>query len=669
MFKDLKQQIRANFDKLAQNNKLFFIEVDRDLVWEMYLLSFSEEERQGHNCSACRSFLRQYGGVVAIVDNKRVLIWDNVDAPDIFKAFVSSIKAYLNSLPISDIFVTPQAHCGVDRNYDSINDVTWEHFFFLAPPKFVSPAKDIDSIKGHYRENRNLFLRGLETLTMDSIDTVLELTAQNSLYRGAEFKFSVESFRVVKEAYDSLTTEEEKSNFAWITYSTLPNTVSLIRNSAIGTLLVDLSEGVKDLDSSVASYEAKVAPTNYKRTTALVTPRQVQEAKDKLAELGLLGSLERRFAKATDLELENILFLDSGKNLVDPFDTLAGEMASAKTIPLKELNKIEEISIDKFIEDVLPLSTGVELYLQNEHLAKMVSLVTAQDSSSPTLFKWNNLFSWSYTGGITDSIKERVKAAGGQIVGELRVSLSWENYDDLDLWLYCPDGQKIGYSTYRAPSRCVNSGQLDVDENAGSGKTRTPVENIIFNNAFKMPEGVYTVRVNQFSRRETKDSGYTVQIECRGEIAEFHKGLSPSTSGATDTVVSFTYSKEEGIKFPEGTQSKLAVKEKWGLKTNGFVKVNQIMLSPNHWGTAVGNKHYMFMLENCISDEAPIPFFNEFLNNTFVENRKTFEMLAGKFPVEASQDQLSGVGFSETLPAEVVLRVTGKFKRLLKIKF
>jgi len=300
----------------------------------------------------------------------------------------------------------------------------------------------------------------------------------------------------------------------------------------------------------------------------------------------------------------------------------------------------------------------------------MATLLTAVDPTTPSLFKWNNPFSWSYTGGITDAIKERVKAAGGQTVGELRVSLSWNNYDDLDLWVECPDGIKIGYNTFRFPSRANNGGQLDVDMNAGSGKSRTPVENIIFPNADVMPEGKYKVRVNQFSKREAKDKEFTVQVECRGELVDFYYPSSPNSSGAWEDIVEFTWTKAEGIKFQQNVDSKVAVKEKWGIKTHSFYKVNHIMLSPNFWkGKTEGNKHYMFMLEDCITDEIAVPFFNEFLHNDFREDRKTFEMLSSKFPVMPSSEQLSGVSFSETIASEVILRVSGKFKRLLKIKF
>ena len=64
MFNELKQKVRENFDKMAKDPHLFYVTVDRDKVWELYLSGFEDsEERQHHNCNACKSFLRQYAGI------------------------------------------------------------------------------------------------------------------------------------------------------------------------------------------------------------------------------------------------------------------------------------------------------------------------------------------------------------------------------------------------------------------------------------------------------------------------------------------------------------------------------------------------------------------------------------------------------------------------------
>jgi hypothetical protein len=65
----------------------------------------------------------------------------------------------------------------------------------------------------------------------------------------------------------------------------------------------------------------------------------------------------------------------------------------------------------------------------------------------------------------------------------LRVSLSWFNYDDLDLHVYEPAGR--GVSSFSdhinfGNKRGWTGGVLDVDMNAGHGHTRDAVENVVW---------------------------------------------------------------------------------------------------------------------------------------------------------------------------------------------
>ena len=46
-----------------------------------------------------------------------------------------------------------------------------------------------------------------------------------------------------------------------------------------------------------------------------------------------------------------------------------------------------------------------------------------------------------------------------------------------------------------------------------------------------------------------------------------------------------------------------------------------------------------------------------------------FEALGGRMKVEQNDDQLSGIGFSMTKRDEVIVRVTGATKRVMKVKF
>lgn len=83
--------------------------------------------------------------------------------------------------------------------------------------------------------------------------------------------------------------------------------VGRIRNHSMGTLLVNISQGM-ELDEAVRKYEVIVAPTNYKRPKAIYTKKMLENAKQTISDLGYLSSLGRRFATLDDITVNNILF-------------------------------------------------------------------------------------------------------------------------------------------------------------------------------------------------------------------------------------------------------------------------------------------------------------------------------------------------------------------------
>ena len=118
-------------------------------------------------------------------------------------------------------------------------------------------------------------------------------------------------------------------------------------------------------------------------------------------------------------------------------------------------------------------------------------------------------------------------------------------------------------------------------------------------------------------------------------------------TGRTHEVFTFNFTRKDGVKIKNSTGKAVAYasREKWGIKTGMFHRVQAVTLSPNYWGTNVGNKHVFFLLEGCRTDERVRPFLNEFLKPELEKDRKVFELLGSKVEVEAAPDELSGLGF------------------------
>jgi len=654
-------------DMTADGAILFQADIDKTKIWEVYLSSFPEgsnpiyKTRTEHDCNCCKAVIRQVGGAVAIKNGKIFTIWDAVikGEPE-YQQVSNALAAYVRSCKITGRFFTSEPKFGTARNFEKAGGneiIPHDHFYLTMPKNVVVPSADIGPKKSEFESTRQVFHRGLSELTVDSLETVLELIAQNSLYRGAEHKFAVSSFLTLKKAFDKA---ENKELFSWEKVVTTQPAVARINNSAVGTLLNNLSKGM-DLESAVKAFESVVAPHNYKRPTALVTEKMIKQAQEKVQELGLMSAFSRRFASLADVSINDVLFADRSIKADLSGSVFADLSATASSAP-KKLDKLQDVPIEKFIAEYLSTATSIELLLDNKHTNQMVSLVTADDPTADRIFKWDNNFSWSYRGETADAIKERVKAAGGNVDADVCCRLAWSNYDDLDLHLGCPNGTEISFRNRRNIG-----GELDVDMNAGGGQTRQPVENIFFSNAKTMKAGKYRLYVNQWSRREEKETGFTVQIQIFGEIHSFE--FSDNGRSGNNTEIATLVSDGKGKITVEGSQGISEKKTVWNISTNEFVKVHAMLLSPNYWQQQVGNKHYFFMLEGCENDETARGFYNEFLRSELDPHRKVFELLASKNKPGFTKNQLSGVGFSSTVENKVVCRVTGKTTRVINIVF
>lgn len=669
-FRVLKQAVQRRFNDLKAH-PLFHVQIDKDAIWDLYLSSFPEgsnpqfRERSEHDCSACRAFIKNAGGMVAIIDGKLATLWD-IQAGE-YQAIVDALADHVRGLAIDNVFLHREGSIGLDKNHEETKDgvLTWEHLHVSLPQTLYCAGTEMGPRHAEYRALHDVVLRSLVEISPDAIETVQDLISQNSLYRGAEKKALVDTFGVMKRQFDKITGDTERDIFAWAQVIGPNAFVCRMRNDVMGTLLVDLSEGV-ELEKAVKSFEDKVSGTNYKRPTALVTPRMRDEAKQKLQDLGLIDALERRYARLEDVKITNVLFADRNarKRMAgDVFDEIP-----TKGQDSKNFDKVEEVTIDKFLTDILPTATAMEVFVENKHTGNLVSLIAPFDLTAKSLFKWPNPFSWSYNGDVADSIKERVKAAGGNVTGDVCCRLAWFNHDDLDFHMKEP-GYEIYYGNRGSAS--PNGGKLDVDMNAGSGTTRQPVENIFYGTLGRIRHGRYELYVHQYCNRDSTDPGFEVEIDVQGAV---HRFTYPKAMRTGDkVVVAILNVTAQGVEVIPVLPSSQASREVWNLKTQDFHAVSALMLSPNFWdnthGAGLGNKHFFFMLNGCRNDGSARGFYNEFLNSELEPHRKTMEIVGSRMRTEECEDQLSGLGLSSTQRNSLVVRVHGSFVRTLKIAF
>lgn len=671
-FKLFRNAVQQRFAHMTRH-PLFRTSASGDELWETYLNSFPEgtnpifRKRTEHDCSCCRQFIRQMGNVVALVNGEVWTLWGAMVEDEVYSVVVKELDRLVKRHSIVDVFRIDTHKAGVDRTFENMVDGvhTWHHFHLTVPKEYVQAKDDIPQILSEWRAHHAVFKRALDELDPEATHTVLELIDQGSLYRGDEHRPVLEEFRDYQIQYHlapDIVTEISKSNTVWNWTTVASGATMHIRNSAIGTLLIDITEGM-DLETAVRRYEKVVAPTNYKRPTALITSAMVERAKAEAERLGILSSITRRHATRDDLNVTNLLHVADAKWTMptsgDMFDNLAAASARSAKPGIGA-----SVLLGRFVSEIVPGAKKIEVLFEYRHRKNLVSLTTAADPTANLLFNWDNAFAWSYRGDFTDAVKERVKAAGGVVDAPVCCRLAWHNQDDLDLHMNEPNGEHIYYANRRS-SRSL--GELDVDMNASELRlTNAPVENIFYSKPEKMLRGTYTIGVHNYASRKTTNKGFQVDIDVFGEVTSICVERSPHTNMYIP--IAELHVTEAGIKVSPLVKATPPSTSEWNISTGAYHQVSAMMFSPNHWKTKVGNKHLFMFLKDCIADKPVRGFYNEFLKPELREHRKVFEVIGSKSHVEPTKDQLSGLGFSLTKSDEFTARVTGATTRNITVQ-
>lgn len=402
-FSDFMIAFKKNAKEIFDNNQhLFLVDLEKDVLWNKYLDSFPDGKnelyrtRREFDCSCCKSFIRQFGNVVAIQNNKIITFWDFHTDDDIYEPVLNMMSELIRSSLISNVFISKFSSIGTEQSRETLEDKTihvWNHFHIDIPKNFISKLSiSLNEEMAIHRDIRNVFQRSLEEIKKNSVQEVLDLISEKMLYRGEEWNDVLEKFAKLQKEYLKLKTNKEKENYCWITSLEVGAVVGKIRNHSIGTLLIDISGGM-DVEEAVRRYESIIAPTNYKRPKAIFTAKMVEEAQKTIESLGLKNSLSRRHAKISDITINNVLWANrnakksmNGSN--DVFEILKNEIQ----VNPQKFENVQGINIESFLEQ-LPTIQNLEILLENRNQGNLVSLISPVEKDSSSLFKWNNSFS------------------------------------------------------------------------------------------------------------------------------------------------------------------------------------------------------------------------------------------------------------------------------------
>lgn len=668
-FQIMRDKMQEFFDEKIAKEKLFKIDCDVEEMWKIYLDTLPPvmgKTNLWHNCTSCHRWFRKVANVVGVTsDGDIITLWSGETIPE-YELVFKKLETYLiEKKQIKEAFFSSASSVGIKTSYaeDEDGDVfRHDHFYLELPEKIIREGVKVGQAKDKVATNRQVFESSLNAISMEALNTVIDLIEDNNLYRGEQWYNQLKKFRGLKSQVDNIS-EDYLNNWYWVKSMEAGPVISKIKNHSIGVLLLDLTKGI-DIETALRRYEQVVAPSNYQRPKEIFTKQMLEEAKATIEELGYGESLKRRFAVMEDLSINDVIFADRcvASNLQDSDDLfdLLEEKAIKKPI---SFDYVQAISLEEFISDVIPDATEIKLYTEMPLINNFVSLIAPIDKDAPSMFKWDNAFSWAYRNNVADSMKQQVKAMGGDVDVDLRFSIRWNNFgewDKCDLDAHCTEPgtsnepTEIYYSN--KTSRLGTGGYLDVD--IIDPKDGVPaVENIRYKDKNHMRHGTYLFRVHQFTAR-SGNSGFEAEIEFDGKIYYFSY-LQPLKQGEYIDVAKVTYNVDGTFELEPILDTSMSNVEAWNVKMNDFIPVNLICYSPNYWGNnAVGNRHVFFMLKDCINNDTPNAWFNEFLENELKEKHKrVMEALGRVAKVEESDNQLSGIGLATTRAKEVTFKV------------
>lgn len=371
------------FDLLNAGTPLFT--TDADDLFGVYLSGFAtEDQRQHHDCYACRVFINRFGGLVTIAPDgsTQTAMWHEEDAPEFYKASVQSLGHAVRRAKVTGVFLSS------DKIWGTPVTGQWTHLS-IVPPASALYRRAMLTAGQAMAEKREDFLtinRALAEFKLDHVEQALTLLDTDALYRSEKVRGPVQW---LKELYVSRhnVPGARRANVTWLAVAKAAPGFCHPRSSMAGTLLEDIAAGMAFADVS-RRFAAKMHPLQYQRPQALPSAQNIAKGEKIIEAMGAQRSLLRRFARLEEVETlwrPAVLaapepmknggvfghLLAKGESLAKPMDVPAVTM-----------------TWDKFQRTVLPTAEAIEFYAGHGR-DNFTALVTAVDPEAPPILQWD----------------------------------------------------------------------------------------------------------------------------------------------------------------------------------------------------------------------------------------------------------------------------------------
>lgn len=358
---------------------------DADGLFDLYLRSIPDSERQYHNCNACKEFINKYGGLVTIDDLGVITpaVWVTDDAPDVIKRAVYHMWEVVRKAKVTGSFLSS------DKVWGKPTTGVWHHLFIVPPTGIIYNGLTLTASQkvAEKREDYKTVSIALGEFGLPALQQVVTLLESDALYRNEKVLGPATWLRDLQGAVTN--NKARRSNLIWKAVATAPAGFCHPRSSMIGTLLDDIAYGLS-FDEVSRRFSAKMHPLRYQRPQAAPAAGAIAAAEKIVAQLGASGSLARRFARPDEVRA---IWIPTPPKVEAPLSGSVFRHLMAKgdraDTALQDI-PVPAMTWSKFRDTVLPTAEKIEWFASSGP-NPIATLVTAINADAPPILQWDTL--------------------------------------------------------------------------------------------------------------------------------------------------------------------------------------------------------------------------------------------------------------------------------------
>lgn len=209
---------------------------DADYLWSVYLGSFLDpDDRQYHNCSACRKFIERFGGLVTIdpeTGKTTSAVWKVVGNQ--YEYTLRVMKQAVEESRVTGVFLSSDKVLGTPVTGE------WTHFSVKNPRIHKNPCLNAFQVASKKKSDYQNVSRALGEFDTRILSQVVEMLRGDALYRSEKVLGPAKWLLELGRKVDRLGHRWHFDNVVWRAIASAPDGFCHPRSSMIGTLLDDL---------------------------------------------------------------------------------------------------------------------------------------------------------------------------------------------------------------------------------------------------------------------------------------------------------------------------------------------------------------------------------------------------------------------------------------------